>query len=375
MHQSYHVKCAAILSAACALTATTSASSAAASPPLNVIVFIGDGMGLEHVKMSRMYANNDTAPLTFETFPHFATMTHNNASNTTTDSAASGTALATGVKVNNGVISLAAPGNGADLKTTLEVMRDRGKSTGLVTHATDITDATPAAFGAHTISRTNKSEIASDYFTQSRPNVLFGRTDTSITDSAATSAGYDIVHNNSELSALNAAGTSRVLGHWSAANEPTLPALTTKALDILDNDPDGFFLMVEDEDPDNGGHANSRTTTIAGVLSLRNAVDAAIAWANGRTDTLILVTADHETGGLTVLQNNGAGVNPTVSWGTTGHTQTPVGAWATGPNSELVTGTIDNTDIFRIATVPEPVALPLLAAVSVLAIRRRARCR
>lgn len=75
----------------------------------------------------------------------------------------------------------------------------------------------------------------------------------------------------------------------------------------------------------------------------------------------MIVTADHETGGLTVLAYNGQGVLPTVNWSTTGHTQTPVGVFAQGPNSELVGGSLDNTNIFTIMTVPEPTGLMLMA--------------
>jgi alkaline phosphatase len=341
--------------------------------PKNVILFVGDGMGLEHVKLARMYANGNTQPFNFETFPHFATMTHNNAANGTTDSAASGTALATGVKVNNGVVSKRIPGDGADLLTSLEIMKSRGKRTGLVTKATHITDATPAAFGAHVTDRSDRTGIFNDYMFGSRPNVLFGQTRSGvINETTATNQGYTILRNATDLNNFNPASTSRVLGHWTAANEPSLSLMTDKALGLLSLDNDGFFLMVEDEDPDNGGHDNDPTPVKDGVLSLVSAVQVALDWAATRTDTLVIVAADHETGGLTVLQNNGAGVMPTVSWTTTGHTQTPVGVWAMGPNSSLVSGQIDNTDIFTIVTaVPEPAALALIPMGSLLLLRRR----
>jgi len=97
-----------------------------------------------------------------------------------------------------------------------------------------------------------------------------------------------------------------------------------------------------------------------------------LTWAGSRTDTLILVAADHETGGLTVGSGPyTAGVKPSVTWSTTGHTQTPVGVWATGPNADMVTGTLDNVDLFNIMTAPEPCTTVLLAAGALAVLRRR----
>jgi alkaline phosphatase len=361
------------------IVAFLAGSAAAQSSPKNVILFIGDGMGLEAVKLGRVYDNGNTAPLSFENpayFPHSATMTHNNASGALTDSAASGTAMATGEKVANGVISIRTPGDGADLPTALEVFKARGKRTGLVTHDVDMLDATPASFGAHTSTRTDRAGIFADYMNGSQPNVLFGQTNAAINSATAVSKGYTVVNSSLGLQGL-AGNESHVLGHWTTGDEPTLSAQTTRALDLLDNDPSGFFLMVEEEKTDNGAHSNTRTGTIAGVLGLRDAVDAALVWAAGRTDTLIIITADHETGGLTVLPGPyQAGVKPAVTWSTTGHTTTPVGVWAVGPNAYMVTGQIDNTNIFQIVTaVPEPGMGIVIIVAAGLAHRRPARRR
>jgi len=133
--------------------------------PKNIILLIGDGMGFEQVKAAGMYLNGKAGTLSFESFPNQAEVTTYSADSSVTDSAAAGTAIATGHKVNNGVISMAYPGDGSELYTLLEYFKERGKSTGLVS-TTYMTHATPAVFGAHEPSRNNISEIARDYLNQ-----------------------------------------------------------------------------------------------------------------------------------------------------------------------------------------------------------------
>ena len=240
----------------------------------------------------------------------------------------------------------------------LEIMSAAGKRTGLVTSHTDMADATPAAFGAHAAKRGDDENIADDYLTQTRPNVLFGRTQSDLV-ADAPGAGYDLVTTLVDFNAINPAAFTHYAGLFSSSEQPTLAAMTTTALDVLGNDPDGFFLLVEHEDTDSGGHASNLSRVVDGVLELNDAVQAAHDWASNAGllgDTLIVVTADHETGGLSVIANNGAGVLPDHSWSTGGHTQTPVPVYATGPNADAsrVTGVIDNTDIHYILTSTEP---------------------
>lgn len=333
----------------------------AVAAPLNVMLFIGDGMGAEQIEAGRFFDNGDTQLLTMETLPHSGLMTHNNASGGTTDSAASATAMATGQKVNNGVISVALPGDGSELTTVLEILQTQGKRAGLVTIDTDITDATPAAFGAHNVSRSNTTDIASDFFNQTRPNVLFGEPGGGINPTGAGAAGYDVVLDETDLLALNTETTNFVSGQFNfgAAGAPSLAQMTTTALNVLDNDPDGFFLLIEHEDIDSGGHANDISRVVNAVVELDEAVDAALNWVSlnsNFSETLIIITGDHETGGLTTIANNGAGNLPTVSWSTGGHTQTPLPVFAAGPTEDAsrVVGLIDNTDIFFILTSTSP---------------------
>jgi alkaline phosphatase len=320
---------------------------------------IGDGMGFEQVEAGRylLDPSGDT-PLSFETFPYQADMTTYAADNPVTDSAASGTAMATGQKVNNGVISMAYPGDGSELQTSLEIHQLSGKATGLVT-TTYMTHATPAAFGAHEPSRNNTGPIAVDYLTQTVPNVLLGGGANGMSGTAAEAAGYTVVTTASEMQALNTGIETYVSGQFGSShlpyefdglgNLPHLSQMTTTSLDLLHNDPDGFFLMVEGGRIDHAGHDNRLDRLQAEVVEFSNAVQTVIDWVNlnsSWTETLVIVTADHETGGLDFDFQTGTG-----TFSSTGHTGVNVPIYARGANAESVTGTMDNTDVFSLTTV------------------------
>ncbi len=373
-----------------ALLLVAGSSFSLAAPPKNVILMIGDGMGPEQVKAAGMYLNGAAGTLNFELFPSQAVQTTFAANSSVTDSAAAGTAMAAGVKVNNGVISLAIPGDRSELPTMLEIFKAQGKSTGLVT-TTYTTHATPASFGAHETSRHNNNQIGQDYLNQTRPNVLFGGSHGSLNATDINNdPGYTLVENRAELNALNTSAEPFVAGLFGAGHLPfeydydqgtntgydTLPHLsemTSTALDLLGNDPDGFFLMVEGGRIDHAGHSSNfdpllkTGRNIFETIEFANAIQEVVDWANlndpGLANTLILVTADHETGDLTVTENNPtAGILPDVTWGSTSHTGVNVPLVALGVNSELVSGVHDNTDLLAIVlapVVPEPSTLLL----------------
>lgn len=385
--------------ALCLLLAVAAAQQARAQRPTNVIFFIGDGMGFEQVKAAGMYANGAAGTLSFEAFANQAQVATFSASSGganpgATDSAAAGTALATGYKVNNSVISRAIPANadhtfGSDMQTLLEFSADMGKSTALVT-TTYMTHATPAAFGAHQNDRYQYSGIAGNYLNDSRPDILMGgiKSDsTGVTAAKASAAGYAVVTDRAGLLAVadDGATVPRLSGQFGSDHMPyehdgdysVLPHLsemTAKALNLLDNDPDGFFLMVEGGRIDHAGHDSNLARNVRESIELSNAVQEAVDWAAGRTDTLILVTADHETGGLTVTEADPQmGVLPAASWSTTGHTDADVPAYAWGVNADMVSGVMDNTDMWDVVTVPEPATLGLLALGLTALLRRRRR--
>ena len=342
-----------------------------------VIIFQGDGMALQHVRAGGMFANGAAGTLSFEAFPYQTTMTHNNASGGTTDSAASATAMATGVKVNNGVISVQLPGNGSELPTLLEIYKTQGKSTGLVT-ASYLTDASPAAYGAHETSRNNTANIANDFLTQTQPNILLGGGGNGFTTTTAAGQGYTVVADRNALLALNTETQTRVAGGFGSglipadgtpgrsSTLPTLPEMTQQALAVLDNDPDGFFVFIEHEGTDEYSHANDTAGMVRSAAELSSAVQTAVNWVDNPgnsatwSNTVIVVLADHETGGLTVTETNPqAGVVPAVNWTSTGHTQTVVPVYARGAGAEQITGAqIDNTAIFTLLSPSGPAATP-----------------
>ena len=335
---------------------------ASAPRPKNVILFIGDGLGFESVRAASVYKTGQEDSLSVHSFPHKAAITHNNARDTTTDSAAAATAIATGVKVNNSVISLALPGDGQRLETLLERYQAEGKKTGLVT-TSYIEDATPAAFAAHQPSRGFYRQVALDML-KTKPDLLMGAY-RAITPEAAREFGYRTVENAEQLDAVDVDGDTPIAGLFGVgklpyefddedSGAPDLSEMTVKALDILDSDTDGFFLMIENENIDESGHHNHIQRHVAATIELDEAVEEAVRWAADRTDTLILVTSDHETGGLSIVKHQGKDQFPEVTWSTGGHTQTPVPLYAVGPRSEFFKGTLSNTDIFKILTAEKP---------------------
>ena len=346
-------------------------SMAVAAGPKNVIFFIGDGMGPEQVRAANYF---NGGPLSFEGFPYQGSLTTYAANSSVTDSAAAATALATGHKVDNGVISQARPANsdypvyGSEMETLLEYFQARGKSTGLVT-TTYMTHATPAAFGAHEPSRNNLNGIAADYLNQTRPNVLFGGGANGLSSGTAVSAGYTVVTDQNAHAEFE-------YEHGNDGKRPIRPdppalrirwvgCVTASVRDDRQRpghpgQRPGWILL-------DGGRRSDRSCrsqpqhwrNVLETVELGNTVAVAISWAALRNDTLILVAADHETGGLSVIRDNGAGNYPTVSWSTDDHTSVNVPVYAWGPHASLISGILDNTDLFEVVTIPEPSSLVL----------------
>ena len=375
------------LSLALALLATA----ALAQAPKNVILLIGDGMGVEQVKAAALYATGRPEGLAFEAYrvgrATTDSLTSRGKPKLATDSAAAGTALATGAKTNNGVISQAP--DGRDLPTVLEVLARTGKLTGLVT-TVPMTHATPASFGAHTAKRTQYAEIATAYFTGSRPNVLFGAVvagGKGVTEPGARDAGYTVVRTRDELqtftqtAAKSAAGPAdlHVSGQFAPdmlpweytgplppdpekkrkypdhadvtyETAPHLSEMTRAALRLLERGPSGFFLMIEGGAIDWACHDNCIERCVGETLEFDRAFQAVMDWAKGRTDTLVIVTADHETGGLKVVAGRGKGAMPEVAWSSGGHTPAAVPVYAWGPGADRLKGAIDNTALFGVMT-------------------------
>ena len=314
--------------------------------PKNIILFIGDGMGLPQVTAGKVIKGK----LEMERCPVTGLVTTWSSSSLVTDSAAAATALATGEKTNNGALGVEP--NGLPLKNVIEYAEENGKSTGVAT-ACSLTHATPAGFITHTTSRKLDSEIA-EQIAASDVDVLFG-------------GGMDffkpfLPELTKKMAVAQTAEQFRKLGTpkqaaallypvhppYAAERTVSLKELTQKAIEILSQDNDGFFLMVEGSQIDWAGHKNDGTNVVAEVVDFDNAVGAGLDFAAQDGSTLVIITADHETGGFALL---GGSVQKKVvdKTGFThgNHTATMVPLFAFGPGSAEFNGVQDNTDIGR----------------------------
>jgi alkaline phosphatase len=334
----------------------------------NVILFIGDGMGLSHLTAARTNLLGRDGRFHLEQMPVTGLVATHSADDLITDSAAAGTALSCGIKTTNGSIGVDA--NGQSHPTILEAARDAGLSTGLVT-TTSLADATPAVFASHVRSRGMKHEIALQML-RSRVNVLFGegeyfypktdprseRTDDENPLALAKELGYTIIDNKEDLPNAEAnfllglfedLTTDRLKPEMQApAHTPSLAELTDKALALLSCNEKGFFLMVEAEGVDHGSHVNRPDYFIEHIKNFDAAVKVAIDFALQDEHTLVLVTADHETGGLNIIDGSPANGQFEVAWATDRHTGQPVPLFAFGPHAMRFTGLKDNTEIPKI---------------------------
>jgi alkaline phosphatase len=246
-------------------------------------------------------------------------MVNDTADSTVTESAAAAVQMATGIKVLSRSIGIGP--DGRVLKTILEMAKEKGKATGLVT-TSGITDATPAAFVAHVERRSEEERIA-EQLVNSNVNILFGgrkafflpeaekgrRKDTRNLIHEAKRNGYTLVSTAEEM--RNAQG-EKIIGLFNqgsmlfeidrkGSQEPSLAEMASKALDVLGRNKNGFFLMVEAGRIDHAAHMNDIGTLLWDMLAFDEAIRVAYEFQKAHPDTLLIITADHETGGLVVL--------------------------------------------------------------------------
>ncbi|NLN75072.1 MAG: alkaline phosphatase [Armatimonadetes bacterium] len=343
-----------------ALIALTLALLATASfaAPKNVILLIGDGMGVGPVAAGRIGSVGPNGRLTVDTMPFTGFALTHSANRLVTDSAAAGTALATGVKTNNGTISM--DPDGKRLKTILELARDLGKSTGLIS-TSYITDATPAVFASHVSSRGKTEDIAAQMLA-SRVDVILGggkrfftpkskggvREDERNLMDEATKRGYSAFDS---ADALTNCKSDKFIGLFadhvmtSDRPEPTIAEMTDKTVSTLSKNAKGFFIMSEGGKIDHLAHGNNKDGVIKEMTMFDDAVKVALDFAKKDGQTLVVVTADHDTGGMAMHEPSDESPKFTAGWTTKSHTGNMVPVYAYGPGAELFTGTLDNTDI------------------------------
>lgn len=333
-------------------------SARTAGPKRIVVLMIGDGMGAGHLEAASLYRHGTPGRLAMQHLPVRTTMVTASLSGTT-DSAAAATAMSTGVHTYNG--RLAIDGDGAQVENTIEQAHRLGLLGGIVA-TSSVLDATPAAFSAHGDSRKRSLELARSQLTAVRPDLIAGgggRQLEPLLDSLGATE-YAVV---STVDGLADATARRVIGLFApdalpyasdrtpASREPTLTELTRAALARLDRGPAGFFLVVEGSHIDPASHDHQLARAISETLAFDDAVAAVDEWMRGRDDVTLIVTADHECGGLEVVRAQGVGVLPDVRWRSHGHTNARVSLFARGPGAaELANAELDLRHIHQAIT-------------------------
>ena len=305
----------------------------------NVIIVIGDGMGLEQIKAGEIYERKDYA---FKKWHNTTVNTDsiNGTSYVLTDSAAGGTAIATGTLTKNGYVGKTPQGN--DLETVLDLAKTLGKSTAVIT--TDkLYGATPASFSAHSLSRDNTNEIIESQINTSNVDILCG------TFSATCQSYLSLIKEKGYEYCTDFSAIDEILNkdkhYWQfdlagAGATVELHEVVEKALTVLEKEQDGFTMMIEQAYIDKYCHNNEIEGTVKSVKSLNQTVELIMQWIGKRKDTAVLITADHETGGLKISENQ---EEIDDSWSllpnksskyykyTTGdHTRTPIGLFTYG---------------------------------------------
>ena len=319
----------------------------------NIILFIGDGMGVTQV-YGAMVVNK--APLNLERFKYIGFIKTQSANKFNTDSGAGGTALACGKKSYSGAIGVDVDKN--PLQSILKIAKENGKSVGIVA-ACAATHATPAAFVANNISRNNQEEIALDYIRTGVDVVIAGgsdffmnRKDNLNLGDSLLSQGYTFC---TDLDACCLQSETFKLYCLTHPKHPPavsqrgdyLSVATERAIQILSKNPNGFFLMVEGSQIDWAGHKRKGDLMIAETIDFDKAIGTALHATGDLDNTLIIVTADHETGGMSIKDGDLREGRVKTRFSTNYHTGVMVPVFAMGPMAELFIGIYENTEIFQ----------------------------
>ena len=322
-------------------------------PPkaMNVIYMIGDGMALPQVYAAMLASHEE---LTFSQFPYIGVVDTHSASNDITDSAAGGTALASDHKTKNGMVGMN-PDTLA-VKTVLEALAEQGKETGVVVTCY-VTHATPATFYAKVPKRSKYEDIAVQMAENPYLNLIIGggmkhfnqRKDSiNLVERMEKELGwkvYDNIHNIDVACKKYAVMADADHMPHAADRGDFLPRAVETALQSLDDAENGFFLMVEGSQIDFACHAHDSAWMVDEMMDFNATIQVALDYAKEKGNTLVVVTADHETGGLTMIDRQGKYTNVEFDYSTGSHTCLPVMVYAYGPGAEQFTGWMQNRDI------------------------------
>jgi len=315
----------------------------------NIIFMIGDGMGLEQI--SAAWVCNG-GKLNLDNFTKVGIQRTYSANRLVTDSAAAGTALATGHKTNNGMVSMTP--DTVIVKSLAEEAMEKGKRAGAAVTCR-VNDATPAVFFSHSATRSNQEDIVEQmagsgvYFLSGGGTKFWrNRKDGKDITEMVKSKGYSYVETKEDLMAVEEGPVVALMDSYelkpSLDRGDILPASVAKALQLLDNKK-GFFLMVEGSMIDDGGHDNKAGHTMEEIFDFDRTIGVVLEWAENDGQTLVIVTGDHATGGMTLLSGSIDDKRIRVNFSTTGHNGITLPVFAWGPHSEDFVGIYENTEL------------------------------
>ncbi len=316
----------------------------------NVIYLIGDGTALPQIYAAMMATGKD---MPFQHFPYTGIVTTKSANKEITDSAAAGTALACGKKTNNAMLGMDA--DSVVIPSILEVMHDNGKSTGFAV-TSYVTHATPAAFYAKVPKRKMYEEIAEQMMNCEKLDVAIGGGRKHFINREDGRNLFDEMKDNGWTVYDTLANIDTNCTRYAViANDDHMPQAMDRgnflpesvktALHTLSRNEKGFFLMVEGSQIDFACHANDSLWMVNEMLDFCDAINVALDFAKADGHTLVVVTADHETGGLTMVDPQGKYTDVNFKYSTSSHSCLPVMIFAYGPGAEHFTGWMDNTEI------------------------------
>lgn len=315
----------------------------------NIIFMIGDGMGLEQI--SAAWVCNG-GKLNLDNFANVGIQRTYSANKLVTDSAAAGTALATGHKTNNGMVAMTP--DSVAVKSLAEEAMEKGKRAGAAVTCR-VNDATPAVFFSHSETRKNQEDIVEQmansgvYFLSGGGYKFWRRREDGrdITEQVKAN-GYTYVETIEDLMAVEEGPVVALMDSHELKpaldRGDILPASVEKALQLLDNKK-GFFLMVEGSCIDDGGHDNKAGKTMEEIFDFDRTIGVVLEWAAKDGETLVIVTGDHATGGMTLLSGSIDDKRIRVNYSTTGHNGIALPVFAWGPHSEDFIGIYENTEL------------------------------
>jgi alkaline phosphatase len=315
----------------------------------NIILMIGDGMGVAQI-YAGLTANKGS--LNLERFHFIGFSKTNSSSNYITESAAGATAIATGVKTHNHAIGV--DSSDKPMPTILEIAEKNGLSTGLIA-TTSITDATPAAFTAHVPDREQQDDIALG-FLQSGVDIFIGggkshfthRKDGHDLTTDLQKQGFKILNDINDIVATTDGKIAGFVSDrpWSEGRGDQLKKASLAAVNILNKNSKGFFLMIEGSQIDDGGHENNIRHLTDEMIDFDQTIGAVLDFAARDGQTLVIVTADHETGGLTLTGGDLRTGQVEAKFSTEDHTSVMVPVFAFGPGAAQFGGIYHNNTIF-----------------------------